>query len=121
MLRCTLRKRALHTITPSIAQEDVHPPALTRPVPQVLSWFTEGEEAGRAGLRVCRVKNKFGVTREELVGGYRDLMFCVIYEGPRLVGGPGGGLVRGQGKPMIGALRCWEKERRDDDDDIHTL
>jgi hypothetical protein len=51
----------------------------------VLSWFTEGEEAGRAGLRVCRVKNKFGFAREELVGGYRDLMFCVIYEGPRPV------------------------------------
>ncbi len=54
-----------------------------RPAVQVLSWFTEGERAGRAGLRVCRVKNKFGFAREELVGGYRDLMFCVVYDGPR--------------------------------------
>ncbi len=52
---------------------------------QVLSWFTEGAEAGRAGLRVCRVKNKFRFAREELVGGYRDLMFCAIYKGPRPV------------------------------------
>jgi hypothetical protein len=50
---------------------------------QVLSWFTEGERARRAGLRVCRVKNKFGFAREELVGGYRDLMFCAVYDGPR--------------------------------------
>ncbi len=63
---------------------------LHRPAPQVLSWFTEGG-AERAGLRVCRVKNKFAFARGELVGGYRDLMFCAIYNGPRPVGWGGVG------------------------------
>ncbi len=63
--------------------------------------------AGRAGLRVCRVKNKFGFAREELVGGYRDRMFCVVYDGPRPVmethwrgrrGGGRGGRVAGGGR-----------------------
>jgi hypothetical protein len=32
---------------------------------------------------VCRVKNKFALPKDELVGGYRDLMFCVLFEVPR--------------------------------------
>ncbi len=30
---------------------------------------------------MCRVKNKFGVPEESLVGGYRDLMLSVIFTG----------------------------------------
>ena len=36
----------------------------------------------RAALPVVRVKNKFGFAREELRGGYRDLMLSVLYEDP---------------------------------------
>ena len=30
---------------------------------------------------MCRVKNKFGVREEALVGGYRDLMLSVVFTG----------------------------------------
>ncbi len=63
-------------------------------------------------MRVCRVKNKFGFAREELVGGYRDLMFCVIYEGPRPVRVVMGALVGRQHRPMIEALKCGVDEKR---------
>jgi hypothetical protein len=28
---------------------------------------------------VCRIKNKFAMADEELVGGYRDLMLSIVY------------------------------------------
>ena len=31
-------------------------------------------------MRLCRIKNKFALSSEELVGGYRDLMLCVVFE-----------------------------------------
>ena len=40
-------------------------------------WFTD---FAAAGLPLCRIKNKFALSSEELVGGYRDLMLCVVYE-----------------------------------------
>ncbi len=49
------------------------------PILEVVGWFTK--HGGEAGLRVCRIKNKFSFRREELVGGYRDLMICVIFTG----------------------------------------
>ena len=44
---------------------------------EVLSWFEGREE--QTGLKVVRVKNKFGFKKDELVGSYRDLMVCVMY------------------------------------------
>jgi len=44
---------------------------------EVLSWFEGREE--QTGLKVVRVKNKFGFKKDELVGSYRDLMVCVLY------------------------------------------
>jgi len=32
---------------------------------------------------VARIKNKFGLAREDTVGGYRDLMISVIFTEPR--------------------------------------
>ena len=58
---------------------------------EVVSWFTGGDGVGsasvaaaaataaRTGLPVCRVKNKFAFQREDVVGGYRDVMLCVVY------------------------------------------
>ena len=43
----------------------------------MLGWF-DGREAA-TGLRVVRVKNKFGFRAGELLGGYRDLMISVLY------------------------------------------
>jgi hypothetical protein len=43
----------------------------------VYRWFVNRES--ETGLRVCRIKNKFSFKKEDVVGGYRDLMFCVIY------------------------------------------
>ena len=43
---------------------------------EVAKWFLQAEEDG---LEVCRVKNKFGVPQEALVGGYRDLQLCVVF------------------------------------------
>ena len=40
------------------------------------------------GLPVCRVKNKFGLREEELVGGYRDVLLSVVF-----VGGEGLGII----------------------------
>ena len=34
-------------------------------------------------LMACRLKNKFSFRRDELVGGYRDLMICAVFTGPR--------------------------------------
>jgi hypothetical protein len=44
---------------------------------EVLSWFVGREE--QTGLKVVRIKNKFGFKKDELVGSYRDLMVCVLY------------------------------------------
>ncbi len=44
---------------------------------EVLRWFEGREE--QTGLKVVRVKNKFGFKKEDLVGSYRDLMVCVLY------------------------------------------
>ena len=43
---------------------------------EVLGWLL------RSGLRPCRVKNKFAMTSAELVGGYRDVMVCLLFEDP---------------------------------------
>ena len=40
-------------------------------------WFTD---FATAGLPLCRIKNKFALSSDELVGGYRDLMLCIVYE-----------------------------------------
>ena len=54
---------------------------------QVLGWFVGSESAGQhcggpgGGFSVVRVKNKFAFPASELVGGYRDLMVCVLFEG----------------------------------------
>ncbi len=47
----------------------------------VASWFLAGGGFGLPGLPVCRVKNKFALSKEDVVGGYRDLMICVVMEG----------------------------------------
>jgi hypothetical protein len=36
----------------------------------------------RSGMRPCRVKNKFAMAGAELVGGYRDLLVCLLFEDP---------------------------------------
>lgn len=36
----------------------------------------------QCGLRPCRIKNKFAMASSELVGGYRDLMICLLFEHP---------------------------------------
>ena len=62
--------------------------------PQVLGWFqyrTAHEAGGGPGARlsICRIKNKFSLPKSEVVGGYRDLTVCVVYEGPgglRIIG-----------------------------------
>ena len=43
---------------------------------EVLDWIL------KSGLRVCRVKNKFAMDSSELVGGYRDLMVCILCKHP---------------------------------------
>ena len=45
----------------------------------VARWLLSDGNA--AGLAVCRVKNKFGLDREDVVGGYRDLTLNVVYTG----------------------------------------
>jgi len=54
---------------------------------QVAQWFIEAEP--HYALQVCRVKNKFGVPEEALIGGYRDLMLSVVFtgaDGLRIIG-----------------------------------
>ena len=46
---------------------------------EVVGWFTK--HGGEAGMRVCRIKNKFSFHQDELVGGYRDLMICLVFTG----------------------------------------
>ena len=60
---------------------------------EVVAWFTgscsssssssaaASSAAARTGLPVCRVKNKFAFRREDVLGGYRDVMLCVVYTG----------------------------------------
>ena len=43
---------------------------------EVLDWLLQ------SGLRPCRVKNKFAMASAEVVGGYRDLMVCLLFEDP---------------------------------------
>jgi len=43
---------------------------------ETLDWILQ------SGLRPCRVKNKFAMSASELVGGYRDLMVCLLFEDP---------------------------------------
>jgi len=76
---------------------------------EVVAWFTGGGGCGgvdgaaaeaaarRTGLPVCRVKNKFGFRREDVVGGYRDVMLCVVYTG-------------GDGLGIIGEIQVGGKE-----------
>lgn len=54
---------------------------------QALDWFVG--PCAPAKLQVCRIKNKFSFSSEDLVGGYRDLMLLVVFEGTeglRIVG-----------------------------------
>ena len=75
---------------------------------EVVGWFTgsksssvEDDEIGSShfessnrmgnvvagtGLVVCRVKNKFGLRAEELVGGYRDVLLSVQFVGDEGLG-----------------------------------
>jgi hypothetical protein len=67
---------------------------------QVARWFTDAPDHtshckasfadSQGRLRVVRVKNKFGFAREDLNGGYRDLMLSTLYEdintGLRIIG-----------------------------------
>ena len=39
------------------------------------------ERGAEAGLGLVRVKNKFAAGGEELVGGLRDVMVCVLFTG----------------------------------------
>ncbi len=41
---------------------------------EVMGWLLQSE------LQPCRVKNKFAMASDELVGGYRDLMVCFLFE-----------------------------------------
>ena len=47
---------------------------------EILHWFVDNEAV--TGLTVCRVKNKFAATGDEVADGYRDLKLCVIFTGP---------------------------------------
>jgi hypothetical protein len=50
---------------------------------QVFSWFQNcGSEAhpGPCSLSICRIKNKFALARSEVIGGYRDLMCCFVFQ-----------------------------------------
>ena len=54
---------------------------------QAVRWFTQHEES--TCLRVCRLKNKFAFEKDKLVGGYRDVMLCVLFiedDGLRIIG-----------------------------------
>jgi hypothetical protein len=67
---------------------------------QVAQWFIDssrveparpgpGRWGAGGGLPVVRIKNKFAFAREELSGGYRDLMLSVVHEeanGLRVIG-----------------------------------
>uniref|UniRef100_A0A7S0M703 Uncharacterized protein n=1 Tax=Cryptomonas curvata TaxID=233186 RepID=A0A7S0M703_9CRYP len=46
---------------------------------QVLNWFFGKHVCHR--FSVVRVKNKFAFPTNKLVGGYRDLLVCVVFEG----------------------------------------
>ena len=46
---------------------------------EVVSWFASNED--ETGLRLCRIKNKFAFSDDDLLGGYRDVMVSVIFEG----------------------------------------
>mmetsp|Transcript_17521 Transcript_17521/g.48422 ORF Transcript_17521/g.48422 Transcript_17521/m.48422 type:complete len:144 (+) Transcript_17521:1263-1694(+) len=54
---------------------------------EVAGWFIHATSSphsaviGPATLPICKVKNKFALQDSELVGGYRDLMFCGVLEG----------------------------------------
>ena len=43
-----------------------------------VEWFLSRTDES---LRVVRVKNKFALAREELVGGFRDLMLSLLFTG----------------------------------------
>ncbi len=51
-----------------------HPPNTT--VTTTITTTTDKQNHAQ----ICRVKNKFTLPKTELVGGYRDLMFCVLFE-----------------------------------------
>ena len=49
---------------------------------QAARWFMElskNKSETKCCLQVVRIKNKFAFAREELNGGYRDLMLSVLY------------------------------------------
>jgi hypothetical protein len=49
------------------------------------SWFSDAALSARpcaAGMTVVRVKNGFGLGREDVVDGYRDLKLFVVFDGP---------------------------------------
>ena len=45
-----------------------------------MGWFL-GQESGQEPLPVVRLKNKFAAPENTLVGGFRDIMICVIFTG----------------------------------------
>ncbi len=49
---------------------------------EVARWFTDESALLEPLLSVCRIKNKFALGQDQLVGGYRDLMLCVLTENP---------------------------------------
>ena len=59
-----------------------------------MGWFEKRaahDMGGGSGVRlsICRIKNKFSLPKSEVVGGYRDLMICAVFEGPsglRIIG-----------------------------------
>ncbi len=50
-----------------------------RQVLRVLSWLLEQQDP--AGLKICRVKNKFAFSAPHAGDGYRDLQICVLFKG----------------------------------------
>ena len=45
-----------------------------------VDWFLISAEETE-GMQVVRIKNKFALLQEELVGGFRDLMLCLLFTG----------------------------------------
>jgi hypothetical protein len=52
---------------------------------EVVKWFA-GQASEATGLPVVRMKNKFGLPREEVPDGYRDVKLFVAYTSPTGLG-----------------------------------
>ena len=55
---------------------------------EIIKWFDKDHCSGPAegSLRVLRVKNRFGLPREEVPDGYRDVKLFVHYTSPAGLG-----------------------------------